>query len=82
MLAFRDRRFQGRIESIAREEGQDSRLTWKVPLGLIMIAECLETCNAANGLAAARLNMVDIVVVEQTQIWRSLFCARAVCDGL
>jgi hypothetical protein len=50
MATLRDSAFQARVEGIAREEGEDVRLTGKSRVGAVIVHEGLEAGGATNGL--------------------------------
>ena len=72
MLPFGDAAFQTRIEGIATEECQAFGLAGEVGRVLVIVAEGLKARYTAHRVARTLLDMIDIVVMDKTQIrWAS-----------
>ena len=72
LLTLGDAALQARIECITREDGDELRLAFKPSIAPIVVYKCLESRDTADGLGGRRVYVVDIVVVEQPDVWRSL----------
>ena len=68
MLALGDTALQTRIEGITGEEGQELRLALVLLAIAVFVAEVDESGEATNGLCAGRVDMVDVVVMDDSQV--------------
>jgi hypothetical protein len=77
-LTLRDTTLQTRIERIPTEQRQQLRLARKLLISSVIIAQSLEPGNTTHRLGRARLDMVDIVIVEDAKVWwRDFVVVRA-----
>lgn len=67
---FRHGALQAWIERVSREEREHIRLSLESLIITIVIHQCLEARKAPDGLGRGGIYMVDIVVVEEAEVWR------------
>jgi hypothetical protein len=70
MRSFCDATLQAWIERVPREEGQEFRLSLESFSIAIMLDERLEPRDASHRLSTRGINVVDVVVVQEAQVWR------------
>ena len=74
---FSNTALQTRIERIATKQRQKLRLARELLILLILIAQSLKSCDTTHGLARAGLDVIDVVVVDDAQVWRAVGAAAA-----
>ena len=80
MLAFCHGTFKARIEGVSGEEREGFRLAFEGLAMLVEIAECFETSDTSNRLSRSGLYMVDIIVMDEAEVWGASVIAACIGD--
>jgi hypothetical protein len=84
VFSFGDAGFKGGVEGVAAEESDKFGLGG-VPRGravaTVGVTDRFETRDATDRFTGARFDVIDIVVVDEAEIWWGGVVAGGVCDG-
>lgn len=80
-LTFGHTALQTRVESIAGEKGQKIWLAFELVVLLIVIVQSLKSRNASHRVSGARVDMVDIVEMEDAEVRWSVLVAFCDCEA-
>jgi hypothetical protein len=71
-LTLGDTALDTRIEGISRKERQHLRLALKPLVVSVVVHQRLEPCVSADGFSRASFDMVNIVVMQEPEVWRGV----------